>query len=273
MTRIGPPNPEGWHDIPYNEEILGFSGEHLAIVDNPRYEDATILLNSKNPSGRPNMSFITMLKKIASPGKPADETAAAQAAAAKATADKAEADRLENAKGAESISGETTFTIPGEKEGESETVDLATLLASHRLIQNAKTNGIDMAEGDEFCYNGKKYRLNNAMVEAFDKWTKVNATTEDDEKKRAENAKREADEAAARGGAPVETAEQIAAREDAARRTENSKRPANHFNVLVNARDLPAPAAPAPKMNTLSERLENGRAMYGSKAKSKLAAT
>lgn len=35
-----------WHDIPYNAEILNGDFEHLAIVDNPRYRDANILLNS-----------------------------------------------------------------------------------------------------------------------------------------------------------------------------------------------------------------------------------
>lgn len=35
-----------WHDIPYDAEILNGDFEHLAIVDNPRYRDANILLNS-----------------------------------------------------------------------------------------------------------------------------------------------------------------------------------------------------------------------------------
>lgn len=35
-----------WHDIKFDEEILDGSFEHLAIVSNPRYREATILLNS-----------------------------------------------------------------------------------------------------------------------------------------------------------------------------------------------------------------------------------
>lgn len=35
-----------WHDIKFDEEILNGSFEHLAIVSNPRYREATILLNS-----------------------------------------------------------------------------------------------------------------------------------------------------------------------------------------------------------------------------------
>lgn len=34
-----------WHDIAYDAEILNGDFEHLAIVDNPRYRDANILLN------------------------------------------------------------------------------------------------------------------------------------------------------------------------------------------------------------------------------------
>lgn len=41
-------NKEGglWHDIEYDEEVLDGTFDHLAIVSNPRYKDATILLNS-----------------------------------------------------------------------------------------------------------------------------------------------------------------------------------------------------------------------------------
>lgn len=39
--------PGSYHAIPYVREITAFDGEHLAIVENPRYEGATIRLNSK----------------------------------------------------------------------------------------------------------------------------------------------------------------------------------------------------------------------------------
>lgn len=35
------------HNIPYERELTGIEFHHLAIVDNPRYEDATFRLNSK----------------------------------------------------------------------------------------------------------------------------------------------------------------------------------------------------------------------------------
>lgn len=36
-----------WHNMSYDDELLNGVFEHLAIVPNPRYEEATILLNSK----------------------------------------------------------------------------------------------------------------------------------------------------------------------------------------------------------------------------------
>lgn len=37
-----------WHNMSYDDELLNGVFEHLAIVPNPRYEEATILLNSKS---------------------------------------------------------------------------------------------------------------------------------------------------------------------------------------------------------------------------------
>lgn len=42
-----------WHNMHYDDELLNGVFEHLAIVPNPRYEDATIILNSKE--GKSNM--------------------------------------------------------------------------------------------------------------------------------------------------------------------------------------------------------------------------
>ena len=40
-----------WHNMSYDDELLNGVFEHLAIVPNPRYEEATILLNSKEDKG------------------------------------------------------------------------------------------------------------------------------------------------------------------------------------------------------------------------------
>lgn len=41
-----------WHNMPYDDELINGLFEHLAIVPNPRYEEATILLNSKKESNK-----------------------------------------------------------------------------------------------------------------------------------------------------------------------------------------------------------------------------
>ena len=103
-----------WHCIPFNEEILDFSGEHLAIVGNPRYEEATIKLNSKNKTNTA-MSLFKWKKKSDASRENAGDDAAQKAAAAqkllddKATADAAAATR-EN--GLSDISGTTELDVP-----------------------------------------------------------------------------------------------------------------------------------------------------------------
>ena len=53
------------HNIPYVSETIDFEGEHLAIVERPRYENATIRLNSK-PNDK-NMSLIKWFKDLVTP--------------------------------------------------------------------------------------------------------------------------------------------------------------------------------------------------------------
>ncbi len=244
-----------WHDIPYEEEILEFSGEHLAIVDSPRYEEATIRLNSKNQPAQ-NMNVFKWLKK-----KPASANNAGDAAAAPAAGDQSPEQKAaallaaENAKKAtgdgEDIDGETTITFLG-LDGKPATASLAQLIEAH----NSKLNGVDIGMEDEVVCNGKSYKM-NALVEAFDKWTKVNST--DGEKKKVEDAQNaktiEADKAAA---AALQDAEEKKKLETA----NNGK--ASHFNVLLNASNQPAAIERGP-MNSLTERLARGRSLFGSK--------
>lgn len=68
--------PGSYHAIPYAREITAFDGEHLAIVENPRYEGATIRLNSKQPKEN-TVNLFKLFKKVAAPSssepKPADK--------------------------------------------------------------------------------------------------------------------------------------------------------------------------------------------------------
>lgn len=71
-----------YHNIRYRREITAFDGEHLAIVENPRYEGATIRLNSKQP--KENVMFKLFKKKAVAPSAAAALAAAAAAPAAPA---------------------------------------------------------------------------------------------------------------------------------------------------------------------------------------------
>lgn len=248
----GPATPGGlWHDIPYNEEIVDFSGEHLAVVDSPRYEEATIRLNSKQPKEN-TMSMFKWIKKLAS--TTTGDDAAKAAAAQKAADDKAAAEaqtklNAKNAEGAEDISGDTSFTVAG-ADGKPENVTLNQLIEAH----NSKKNGtVDMDGDDEIMCNGKKYKI-NALVEAFDKWEKTNATMSDDDKKK-ENAKKEASDLAA-----------AEAEKTRLKSLENATTGSKHFNVLAAARDT-QPVEAAQHFNSKTEQLERGRQMFGSKKK------
>ena len=59
------------------------------------------------------------------------------------------------------------------------------VVLTHALtcLAAAGCGGVDIGMDDEVVCNGKSYKM-NALVEAFDKWTKVNST---EEKKKVED--------------------------------------------------------------------------------------
>lgn len=104
ITQEGPGGKH--HCIPYDHEITGFIGEHLAIEERPRYEDATIRLNSKfNPNN--TMSMFKWFKKKPDAVKPGEDEAA-QAAAKDAAPEDA---RLNAEANAEDISADTEIMV------------------------------------------------------------------------------------------------------------------------------------------------------------------
>lgn len=60
-----------YHAIKYRRELTAFEGEHLALVENPRYEGATIRLNSKPATNMTNL--FKLFKKSAAPAAPAQK--------------------------------------------------------------------------------------------------------------------------------------------------------------------------------------------------------
>ena len=222
-----------WHDIPYHDEIQDFSGMHLAIVDNPRYEAATIRLNAKQPKNE--MSMFKWFKKAA-PGAAvsADPAAPAAVATAPAAAVTTPPVEVQNTAASDQISGESELEIPT-ADGKTEKVTLATLIEAH----NAKKDGQDMDGEDEIRHNGKTYKV-NALVEAFDLWTKekTNAAEADEKAKKEKEEKEKAEK-------------------------QNATKP-GHFQVLLQARDNAPVVAVKQDFDTLAERLARGAAEFGS---------
>ena len=163
-----------YHNIPYNEEITAFEGEHLAIVDNPRYESATIRLNAKTKLKKYMFTWI----KNALASKPDSSTQTGELPEGASlqvgeqqipVADLVATHQRVNSVGGEELSGESEIDIEGTR------VSINTLIASHQ-----KLNAFEKKEEDE-----KK----KAAEEEEEK--KKNAKEEDDEKAKKENAEKE----------------------------------------------------------------------------------
>lgn len=216
------------HAIPYDEEILEFSGEHLAIVDRPRYEGATIRLNSKT---KPKMNLFKWVKKAASrsnaPEAPVVAPTAAPQAAPTETPEQKTA--RENAVASEEITGETELEIPT---GEGDTTEKVTL---NDLIADRQNARAGVSPDAEIEVDGKAVKVSD-LVAGF----KANS-------------------------APTETPDQKLARENAAKPAAPAVKKGTFFKVLMNAANKPAALEGAPaKPDSLMDRCNRGAELYGS---------
>ena len=159
-----------YHAIPYNEEILQFSGEHLAIVDNPRYEGAIIRLNSK-----PTTNMITFPWTKKKPAAPAAAPTAQPAAPAAAPA--ASVTVVDNAK-ADEVGGDTELEIPTRENGKTEKVTLEALVTAY----NARNDGL--AGEDLIQVDGKEVAFKDIIAGYKANAGKQNAADDDDKKKK-----------------------------------------------------------------------------------------
>ncbi len=239
VTRVGAGGE--YHAIKYDNEIKAFSGEHLAIVDRPRYEGATIRLNSKQPNQKSAMKLLFWKKTPAA-------SAAAPAGGATPPAPAAAAPGAEINNAVTDITGESELEIPGVNAGDpGRKVTLAELVT----VFNAQG---DLDGDDEVDVgNGKKVKL-NALVASHNKMCAL----EDEEKKKDKT----------NAVAPVVASPAAPAAAPAAgERKENAK--PGHFRVLLNASTRPgaaiAEAALAGSPDSVEDRLARGRKLYGSK--------
>lgn len=219
--------------IKYQEEILQFSGEHLAIVDNPRYEGATIRLNSKQSNNTTNpMNLFKFWSK-----QPASSEGATKADDVKENA----VVSTTSAATAAEISADSEIELAG-----GEKVTLAELIA-HR--ENDKKDGIDGEK--EFIVNGKAVKMND-LVAAYNK---CHDKKEDDDKK--ENDAKEDKKADDKKENSVEVvsapAVDVAPKKD-------------FYKILTNASVENSIVQDGVKLSagSITERLDAGRSRYGS---------
>lgn len=242
-----------YHAIPYDEEILEFSGEHLAIVDRPRYEGATIRLNSKPKTNTTMFKWIR--SKIASRQNATEATDPATTAATSNQSKENAQATPPAAPAAEEIGGDTELEIPTRENGKTEKVTIANLVEVYNG-RNDPINGEDQIEVDgkpvkiaelvtAFKANGKANTAGDHDL--GDEQKRKNAAEkekEDEEKKAKENAKAEADAKAKAAAAPAAP---------------------SHFKVLLNARAFGSiNEGPVTGPDDMMSRVERGNQRYGS---------
>lgn len=215
--------------IKYQEEILQFSGEHLAIVDNPRYEGATIRLNSKqSPTNTNPMNLFKFWSK-----QPASSEGAP----------KTDESVKENAVVVPEVTA-TATDISADSEIELSSGVKVTLGELIALRENAKLDGLD---GDkEFAVSGKAVKLSD-LVAAYNKLNDAK-----DEECKDEDAKKPEDKK--ENSAPViAVVAEVAPKKD-------------FFRILSNASVENSIVHDGVKLSagSISERLDAGKSRYGS---------
>jgi hypothetical protein len=214
------------NDVPYDNEIVEFTGKHVAVVHNPRYEEARIFLNSKEPNQK-TMNLLKLFWK-----KPAATAAAATKTGADATAQKL----IEN--GLTDLQPETKITLVDNAGAEVEVTvgELAEVYNSRGAID--PETEVEVKEGQRVTIS--------KLIEAHNSLAKI---TEERDNALAEVEK-------AKKAAPV-----VATRAE----NDNAKRP-DHFRLVTGAATRPAVASGArPNFGSLDEGVAAGKKMFGSK--------
>lgn len=172
--------PGVYHCIDYARKLLAFEGEHLAIVANPRYEGATIRLNSKSN----NMSMFKLLfGKKKEPGARENEAAPVEITDETPVEIDGKTVRMNELVSAYKaskgeLSGDSVIALP---DGSSATIsELVTSRANEKKM---------CAEADKEKETKEAARKNAEEAEAKEKEKKENEAKEEEEKKKKENSR------------------------------------------------------------------------------------
>lgn len=167
-----------YHNIPFDEEITAFEGEHLAIVASPRYERATIRLNAKTKSQPAKHMFKWIKNALASKPEASSGTLPEGAAleidgAQVAVSDLVATHRRVNSTDGEELDGSSEILIGTDR------VSIDTLIASHQKLNAKKKN----ADEDKEDKEDKEDEKENELPEEFKKEKKKDNASDKDESK------------------------------------------------------------------------------------------
>ncbi len=232
--------PGGVHNnIPYDREVLAGEYTHLAIVNNPRYEGARLIINQGGPmklkfwqKDKPDeareMELVNSTTTVNGAEMPMEKVIEL------ANAELKRQDDLKNAKATD----ESIIEVGGKKMTVKEAKDLAATALKNADDEKAKKDKDD------------EERKNAEAKEKKDK--------EDKEKEDMENRKNEEDhEKDKHKDKPMDNCLSCKA--------ENSRRNAQHFEDLRNARQRGEGEFREPGLKTAAERIAVGNDRYGTK--------
>lgn len=234
MYYITSEGPNGlYHDIPYDVLVLDIEPNHIAIVEDPRYEDVIVIKNSKSKN---NSMF-----KIFSRNK-------------KDEAIKNAMEEVENA-----------VYMDGEKE-----VPLSELVENFKKVKAAANKRIMNAD-DEVEIEGSAHKISE-MIDAVNSYKAMNESKEAQEDKQLKEAKEETKEASeyaanaknskkAKAEKKEEPKEEAAAEDD----LEGFKKIKNNLTEFRKDASAEAAKVSEKKFTSESEKLARGAARYGSR--------
>lgn len=228
-----------YHCIPYRRELTAFEGEHLALVENPRYEGATIRLNSKPTTNMTNL-FKLFRKKAAAPAASAPKTEDKPGAAATPP------EARENEKPEQpTLSADSVIEVaPGKTAKLGEIIERFNA-APAETEELSPESTIEVKPGKTVTIAELVARYNEASEFKHPEVKRNENESEEDYKNRCH------------------AYDEEKARKENAKKEEAQK--GQFFRVLAAAKETPtAPVIRANSTNSEDERLARGRERYGS---------
>jgi Uncharacterized protein conserved in bacteria (DUF2213) len=236
------------NNVTYNQEILDGYYTHMAVVSNPRYEDALIVCNSK---GGVDMKLMFWKKEKDKDGKEiANSIDIDPATSVEIDGDKVSMKdliSLHNAKSvAASLSDDSMLEVDGK------TLSLKELKQNYLNSKKEKENEVGKTKDEEkLKEEDKEHSKHNSYNENCAMCNKEKKNAEDEEEKKKKD---------------KENADEKEKKEKEEKEKQDKKNSLSHFDALKNAAERRKPENGAPSTTSLSRRdkAKLGRDLYGS---------